>query len=119
MGEMAKASLDGPDETRTFDKGRIDVVRVGGTTVGRITLEPGWRWSESLKATAGTESCQTHHIGYVISGRLKALADEGGEAEIGPGDAYEVRPGHDAWVVGDEPFVGLEFRSAETYGKKA
>ena len=81
----------------------------GSVTVGRAKLEPGWRWSNDVKPIAGTTSCQVHHKGYVVSGRLHVVMDDGTEADLGPGDAHEVPPGHDAWVVGDEPYVGVDF----------
>ncbi len=117
MGNLHAGNMDAPDETRTFENGRVDLVRLGDVAIGRSTFEPGWRWSESVKPIAGTESCEAHHVGYAVSGRLHVVSDGGEEAEVGPGEAYVVMPGHDAWVVGDEPFVGLEFQSAETYAK--
>jgi quercetin dioxygenase-like cupin family protein len=99
-------SLDSPDETREFvDKGKADIVHLGNVSVGKFVLEPGWRWSEHVKPIAGTESCQVHHIGYVLSGRMKVVMDDGTEAEAGAGDAAVIPPGHDAWIVGDEPCV--------------
>ena len=97
----------------------VDVVRMGGATVGRFAFEPGWRWSECIKPVAGTDSCQARHVGVVHTGRLGIKHEDGTEVEIGPGDAYVIEPGHDAWVVGDERFVGFEFesRSAEEYAK--
>jgi quercetin dioxygenase-like cupin family protein len=119
---MAMAGLEGkgfdsPDETREFSNGKLDVLRFEGATVARVTLQPGWRWSESVKPIVGTESCQQHHLGYVVSGSLHVVADDGAEADVRTGDAYQIRPGHDAWVQDDEPFVGLEFqaKTAETY----
>ena len=111
--------FDAPDETRTPDKTRMDVVRMGGATAARLTFQPGWRWSECIKPIAGTDSCQVHHVGIAQSGRIAVRHDDGTEAEIGPGQAYEIAPGHDAWVVGDESFVGYEFetRAAEEYAK--
>jgi mannose-6-phosphate isomerase-like protein (cupin superfamily) len=111
--------FDSPDETRTPDKTQVDVVRMGGATVGRFAFEPGWRWSECVKPVAGTDSCQARHVGVVQSGRLAIKHEDGTEVEIGPGDAYVIEPGHDAWVVGDEGFVGFEFesRAAEEYAK--
>jgi hypothetical protein len=111
--------FDSPDETRTPDKTKVDVVRMGGATVGRFAFEPGWRWSECVKPVVGTDSCQIHHIGVVQSGRLAIRHDDGTELEIGPGDAYVIEPGHDAWVVGDDGFVGYEFetKAAEEYAK--
>ena len=111
--------FDAPDETRTPDKTRMDVVRMGGATAARLTFQPGWRWSECIKPIAGTDSCQVHHVGIAQSGRIAVRHDDGTEAEIGPGQAYEIAPGHDAWVVGDESFVGYEFetRAAEEFAK--
>jgi hypothetical protein len=111
--------FDSPDETRTPDKTRVDVVRMGTTTAARLTFEPGWRWSECVKPVAGTERCQARHVGVVHSGRLSVKHDDGTEGEVGPGEAYVIEPGHDAWVVGNERFVAFEFesRSAEEYAK--
>jgi hypothetical protein len=109
-----------PDETRTPDKTRIDIVRMGDATVGRYRFEPGWRWSDCIKPIAGTDSCQARHVGIAESGRLHVVHEDGAEMEIGPGDSYLIEPGHDAWVVGDEPYVGYEFesKSAEEYAKR-
>ena len=117
MPGVHSRDFDSPDETRTPDKTRVDVVRMGGTTAARLTFEPGWRWSECVKPVAGTESCQVRHVGIVESGRMVVRHDDGTEADIGPGRVYVIEPGHDAWVVGDERFVGYEFesRSAEEY----
>jgi quercetin dioxygenase-like cupin family protein len=104
-------SLDSPDETRSFDNGKMDIVSVDEVTAGRVTLEPGWRWSEAIKPIAGTDSCEVQHTGYVISGRMHVVMDDGSEQEIGPGDVYVIRPGHDAWVIGDEMYVGVDFSS--------
>jgi mannose-6-phosphate isomerase-like protein (cupin superfamily) len=111
--------FDSPDETRTPDKTQVAVVRMGETTAARMTFEPGWRWSECVKPVAGTESCHARHVGVVHSGRLAIKHDDGTEVEVGPGMAYVIEPGHDAWVVGDERFVGFEFesRAAEEYAK--
>jgi hypothetical protein len=111
--------FDSPDETRTPDKTQVDVVRIGATTAARFAFEPGWRWSECVKPVAGTESCQARHVGVAHSGRIGVQHEDGTEVEIGPGEAYVIEPGHDAWVVGDERFVGFEFeqRAAEDYAK--
>jgi hypothetical protein len=117
MAGITSGSFDQPDETRTPDKTRMEVVRLGATTAARITFEPGWRWSECIKPVVGTDSCQVRHVGTVASGRLHVVHEDGSEAEAVPGAVYVIEPGHDAWVVGDEPFVGFEFESAETYAK--
>jgi mannose-6-phosphate isomerase-like protein (cupin superfamily) len=108
-----------PDEVRSFDKGRMDVVTLDNVTVGKATFEPGWRWSEAVKPIAGTDSCQVPHVGYVISGRMKVVMDDGAEMECGPNDALVIPPGHDAWIVGDEPCVILDFAGADEYAKGA
>jgi D-lyxose ketol-isomerase len=119
VADVGTRDFGSPDETRTPDKTQVDVVRIGATTAARFAFEPGWRWSECVKPVAGTESCQARHVGVVHSGRLGIRHEDGTEVEIGPGEAYVIEPGHDAWVVGDEGFVGFEFesRSAEEYAK--
>ncbi len=116
---VVSRDFDAPDETRTPDKTQVDVVRMGATTAARFAFEPGWRWSECIKPVAGTESCQARHVGVVHAGRMHVVHDDGTELELGPGQAYVIEPGHDAWVVGDERFVGFEFeaRAAEEYAK--
>jgi quercetin dioxygenase-like cupin family protein len=110
-------SMDAPDEVRKPDKTTVEIVTVGGNEVGRFTFQPGWRWSECIKPVVGTDSCQLEHFGYGVSGRLVVSHEDGSEIEIGPGDAYLITPGHDAWVVGDDEFVGVEFKSAADYAK--
>ncbi len=105
---------DSPDETRPFaDKGRAQVVRVGDTTIVRGTFEPGWRWSQHVKPLVGTESCQAAHTGYIVSGRMHIQMDDGSSQEIGPGDAVYAPAGHDAWIVGDEPCVFIDFTAPD------
>jgi hypothetical protein len=104
-------SLSSPDETRTFENGKMGIVNIDEVTAGRVTLEPGWQWSKSVKPIAGTDSCQVQHTGYVVSGRMHLVMDDGSEQDIGPGEAYVIRPGHDAWIIGDETFVGVDFSS--------
>ncbi|HEY3556262.1 MAG TPA: cupin domain-containing protein [Kribbella sp.] len=112
-------SFDEPDEQRSPDKTRVDVVKLPGASVARITFQPGWRWSECIRPVIGGDSCQVHHIGTLLSGEMEIVHDDGSKARVTPGIAYVIEPGHDAWVVGDEPAVGLEFESlaAETYAK--
>ena len=117
MAGVSSKSFDTPDETRTPDKTRVEVVRLGGATAARFTFQPTWRWSECVKPVAGTDSCQARHVGAIVSGRLHVVHNDGTEGEVGPGDAYVIEPGHDAWVVGDEAVVAFEFESAETYAR--
>src|SRR6266567_2089332 len=110
-------SLDTPDETRTFPNGKIELVTLGGITFGRGTMQPGWRWSEHVKPIAKTESCQAAHMGYFVSGRMKVVMDDGEETEYGPGDFGIIAPGHDAWIVGDEPCVVIDWQGFADYAK--
>jgi mannose-6-phosphate isomerase-like protein (cupin superfamily) len=107
-----RKSLDQPDETRTFENGKAEVVTLGDFSASRLVFEPGWRWSENVKPIAGTDSCQVLHTGYHVSGRLHVRMDDGTEEEFGPGDAYVIPPGHDAWVVGEEPVVSVDMSRA-------
>ena len=109
MATIEVKGLDKPDDTRAFPNGIAEVVRVGSTTVGRAKLEPGWRWSNDVKPIAGTDSCMILHKGYCVSGRIHVVMNDGTEADVGPGDAYHIEPGHDAWVVGDEDYVAVDF----------
>jgi len=115
---MEKKSLDTPDETRRFNKGQLDLAHFGGVTIGRQTLEPGWKWSECVQPLVGTPSCQVLHTGYMVSGRMRVRMDDGSEKDLGPHDAFMVPPGHDAWTVGNEPVILLDFSGAGQYGKK-
>ena len=117
MAGIESRSFDQPDETRTPDKTQVDVVRLGDAEVGRFTFRPGWRWSECIKPVVGTDSCQVDHIGYALSGSITVEHQDGTRLTISPGEAYRIAPGHDAWVDGDEDFVGFEFKSAATYAK--
>jgi mannose-6-phosphate isomerase-like protein (cupin superfamily) len=112
-------SFDSPDETRTPEKTKVDVVKMGTASAARMTLEPGWSWAGSIKPIVGTDSCQLRHVGVALSGAMHISHEDGSEMEIQPGQAYVIEPGHNAWVVGEEPFVGFEFesRSAEEYAK--
>jgi len=119
MAKMSAKSFDSPDETRTPEKTKMEVVDLGSVKAARLTAQPGWRWSDCIKPVVGGDSCQTRHVGAVASGALHLKHDDGSELEIGPGDAYIIEPGHDAWVVGDAPFVAYEFDSgtAGTYAR--
>jgi hypothetical protein len=109
MGGIAKGNFDKPDETRTPDKTKLEVIDLNGTKVARATFQPGWKWSECIKPVVGTDSCQAHHVGVILSGVLHVVHNDGGEAEATAGEAYVIEPGHDAWVVGNEPVVAYEF----------
>lgn len=110
-------SLESPDEKRGFDHGAMHIVNISGATIGRAVFEPGWKWSNDIKPMAGTESCEAPHTGYVVSGRLHVKMDDGAEGEAGPGDAFVIAPGHDAWVVGKEPCVLLDWSGVADYAK--
>jgi hypothetical protein len=114
---ITKRRFDAPDEHRSFPLGGSDVVTIGGYTLGLARFEPGWKWSESLRPIAGTESCQVEHVGYVLSGRLYTRMDDGSEAEAVAGDLVYVPPGHDGWTVGDEPVLFLQIEGAARYAK--
>jgi hypothetical protein len=119
MAGVVIGDFGSPDETRTPDRTKVEIVRMGGTAVSRMRLEPGWRWSECIKPVVGGDSCQAHHVGLLQAGTMGVLHDDGTEQEIRAGQAYVIEPGHDAWVVGDEAVVGFEFdsRTAEEYAR--
>lgn len=108
-----------PDEVRSPDKTRVEIVRFDGFTMGRFRFEPGWRWSECVKPVVKTESCQVSHVGYAVSGGITVRMTDGTEKYIRAGESYTIPPGHDAWVDGKEGFVGIEVMSAEQYAKPA
>jgi quercetin dioxygenase-like cupin family protein len=117
VSKFEAKSHDSPDETRSPDKTRIEVVRLENYTIGRFNFEPGWRWSECVKPVVGTDSCQNSHVGYAVSGEITVQLDDGTEKRIRAGESYTIPPGHDAWVEGGAPFVGIEVMSAEQYAK--
>src|SRR5271163_199193 len=98
-----------PDEVRTFEKGKFEIVKIGGMTIGRATYEPGWKWSVHVAPLAGTSSCRVEHVGLVVTGRAAVKMADGREFVMGPGELFYIAPGHDSWVVGDEPYVSLHF----------
>ena len=110
-------SFSAPDEVREFPHGRVEILKVAGQDVGRLVLEPGWRWSTDVKPIAGTDSCQAPHMQYHVSGRLRIRMDDGTEFEAGPGDVTSLPGGHDAWVVGDEPAVTVDWFGASNYAR--
>jgi len=114
---ISRKSINQPDETRKFEKGKIDITNVGDTSIGIGTFEPGWKWSNHVKPLVGGNSCQIQHTMYVISGKMHVRMDDGSEQEFSAGDTGVVPPGHDAWVVGNEKFVAVDFTGAKNYAK--
>jgi len=117
MARLQSRVLTVPDEIRTFPQGRVEIFDLGDLVVGRSVFDPGWRWSVDVKPNAGTELCEYHHLGVVISGLLHVVMASGAEVDIGAGAAFEMPPGHDAWVVGDEPWISLDFAGMRSYGQ--
>jgi hypothetical protein len=118
MLEVVLKRFEQPDEVRLFEKGRFEVINIGGMTVGKATYEPGWKWSEHVSPTAGTPFCEVEHIGMVISGRATVAMKDGEIHELGPGTVFHVPPvAHDSWVLGDEPYVSIHFLGADQYTK--
>jgi hypothetical protein len=115
--QVEKRSLDSPDERRPAGAGEGKILSIGGITFMHTTLQPGWKWSKDVKPVAKTDSCQAPHVGYVISGRLQGVMDDGTELDYGAGDFYSIPPGHDAWVVGDEPYVGLDITGSAKWAR--
>ncbi len=118
MTQMQKKTLSQPDERRTFANGKVELVTLGEVTFGRATLEPGWKWSTSIKPLVNTGSCQAAHLQYHISGRLHVVMDDGSEQEFVSGDVSLIPPGHDAWVVGDEPVVLIDISGMRHFAQK-
>ena len=115
MPLLQRKGFEQPEQRRTFSHGKVDVVQLGEISVCRFLFEPGWCWSKHVAPIVGTSSCQHRHLGYTISGRLHVRMDNGTELTLGPGQAYEIPPGHDAWVEGDEPWNSVEFTSGRSY----
>ena len=117
MKKMEAKSFGVPDEVRKFDKGKVELVNIGGATIGRAIFEPGWKWSTSVKPLVNTKSCEAPHFQYHVSGTLKVLMDDGMEKELKAGDVSLLPSGHDAWVVGNEPVVVVDFQGMVDYAK--
>jgi quercetin dioxygenase-like cupin family protein len=120
MSDLSRKNLDAPDEVRPFeaDSGQVELVNTDSGPVGRATFQPGWQWSKHVQPIAGTDSCQAAHAGYFVSGRMRVVMDgTGEEMEFGPGDVALMAPGHDAWVVGDEPCVVIDWQGFGDYAK--
>jgi quercetin dioxygenase-like cupin family protein len=106
------------DEVRVFEKGKFELVKIGEMTIGRATYEPGWKWSMHVRPIVGTPSCQVEHVGLVISGQAVCAMDDGRQYTMKAGDIFYIGPGHDSWVVGDEPYVSLHLLGAAQYAHK-
>ena len=115
MYEVILKRFEEPDEVRTFEKGRFELVHIGGMTIGRATYEPGWRWSTHVGKTLGKTSCEVEHVGIVVSGCATAAMDDGRVFQMKAGDVFYIEPGHDSWVVGEEPYVSLHLMGAGDY----
>ncbi len=118
MLEVMLKRFETPDETRVFPKGHFELVRIGTMTIGRATYQPGWRWSTDVGAALGQTSCPVEHTGMVLSGSCTAAMDSGVVHTMRAGDIFYIAPGHDSWVVGDEPYISLHFEGAESYASK-
>ena len=118
MLDVILKRFEDPDELREFDKGKFEIVHIGGVTVGRATYQPGWKWSEDVGPTAGTAFCEVEHVGLVVSGTATAAFEDGTVVELSAGQLFHIPPDpHDSWVVGDEPYVSLHFLGADHYAK--
>ena len=117
MLDVILRRFDQPDETRKFAKGKFELVRIGGMTIGRASYEPGWKWSVDLGASSGQKNCMVEHVGLVVSGKAVAAMQDGRIIEMNAGDLFYIAPGHDSWVVGTEPYVSLHFMGAGDYAR--
>ena len=115
MLEVILKRFETPDEIRTFEKGKFEIVHIGGMTIGRATYAPGWKWSDHVGRALGKKSCDVEHVGLVVSGRATAAMDDGRVIEMKAGDIFYIAPGHDSWVVGDKPYVSLHLLGASDY----
>lgn len=117
MARAEHSTFASPNEVRTFEKGRLELIKIGGGVVGRLTLEPGWRWSKHVKPIAGTEWCEAPHFQYQVSGKMHVKMTDGTEFDLGPGEVSALPQGHDAWVLGNEPVVLIDWAGASNYAK--
>lgn len=118
MLDVILKRFEQPDETMTFEKGKFEVVHIGGMTIGRATYEPGWRWSEHIGKARDEKLCMVEHVGIVVYGKSGLSMEDGTVKEMKAGDVFYVAPGHDSWVIGDEPYVSIHLMGAEKYGRK-
>jgi len=117
MVRLLRKRLDDPDEVRSFPHGRVEIFEIGDNVVGRTVYEPGWRWSQDVRPIAGTELCMYHHLGYCLTGLLRVILEDGTSLDIGAGEAFEIPPAHDAWVVGDEPWITVDFAGMRSFAR--
>jgi class 3 adenylate cyclase len=119
MAQLQRKSLQRPDERRPLGRGRLELVELGEAAIGRVTYEPGWRWSEDVRPLVGTASCEAHHIGVVIAGSLRVQMNDGTAVDLTADDVFEIPPGHDAWVLGDKPWIAVDSLGRRYFGKAA
>ncbi|HEY7545879.1 MAG TPA: cupin domain-containing protein [Blastocatellia bacterium] len=118
MVEPILKRFETPDEVREFERGRFEIVRIGGLTIGRATYQPGWKWSEHVAPIAGTRLCEVEHVGLVLAGSAVAAFEDGSKVALTAGNLFYIPPvAHDSWVVGDEPYISLHFLGAEHYSR--
>jgi quercetin dioxygenase-like cupin family protein len=117
MARLQAKVFDTEGDPHAFSNGLAQILKLGEATVARAVYEPGWRWTTDMREVTGNQTCQLHHLAYAISGELHVLTDEGRTLEVKPGSVYEIPPGHDAWVVGDEPVVVVDWYGATNYAK--
>ncbi len=115
---LMKKSLNSPDQIKHLGKGKVEIVDLEGSMIGRVTLKPGWRWSHDARPVLGTQSCFSHHNQYILSGRLMILMEDGNQMELQAGDAAVIPSGHDSWVIGDEPCILIDFTGAEAFSQQ-
>lgn len=118
VDEVVMRQFEKPDETLSFEKGKFEIVHVGGMTIGRASYEPGWRWSEHIGKAKGEKLCMVEHVGMVVSGKSGLSMQDGTVREMKAGDIFYVAPGHDSWVIGDEPYVSIHLMGAGQYARK-
>ena len=116
MARLQRRSLRHPDEMRPVGRGTLELVELGDAAYGRTTYQPGWRWSEDVRPIVGADLCDVHHIGFCMQGRLRIAMADGTEMDIQADDVFDIPPGHDAWVVGDEPFIAVDSRGRRNFG---
>jgi class 3 adenylate cyclase len=117
VARLQRKPIERPDEVRPYELGQTEIFEMDDFVIGRMVMHPGWRWRTHVRPIAGTDRCMYHHLGYTVSGVLHVELEDGSQAEIGPGDVFEIPPGHDAWVIGDEPWISIDFRGARSYAR--